>query len=270
MKKLIFSIDSILMDAITPNKQVGSIAKNSIVGFWLGATLLLWIFSGSRLLPSPLDILTALKMMITEKNFIGELLISITFCMKAMGYAIVFAFITAYLSVLPIFRPICAFVAKARFLSTAGLTFFVGEITPDSGVKKLVMLSFVISVFLVTSMLAVIMEVKKDDLDYARTLRMNEWKSVWEVIIKGKLDMMFEVIRQNFAIAWMMLAMAESLCRAEGGVGILLTDTDKHFHLDEVFAIQVVILCVGIFFDYMLKNMRAWFFPYSVLKLERK
>jgi len=264
------NIKQTVIDAFTPNKNLGATSKNSIFGFWIISTLLLWVLSGSHLLPSPLDIAKALKMMIVDKNFIGELLTSTTFCMKAMGYAIVVSFFVAYLSVLPAFRPICAFVAKARFLSTAGLTFFVGEITPDSGVKKLVMLSFVITVFLVTSMLAVVMDVKKDDLDYARTLRMNEWKAVWAVIIRGKLDMMFEVIRQNFAIAWMMLAMAESLCRAEGGIGILLTDTDKHFHLDEVFGIQVVVLCVGMSFDWLLKKIRAWFFPYSVLKLERK
>jgi NitT/TauT family transport system permease protein len=263
-------LKQVAIDAFTPNKQLGAGSKNSIFAFWICATMLLWFFSGSHLLPSPIDILKALKMMIVDKNFIGELITSTSFCMKAMFYAIIISFVVAYLSVLPIFRPICAFVAKARFLSTAGLTFFVGEITPDSGVKKLVMLSFVITVFLVTSMLSVVMDVKKDDLDYARTLRMNEWKAVWAVIIRGKIDMMFEVIRQNFAIAWMMLAMAESLCRSEGGIGILLTDTDKHFHLDEVFGIQVVILCVGVMFDWLLKMVRVWFFPYSVLKLERK
>ena len=263
-------IKKLALDAVTPNKTLGKSSQNSILGFWLAATMLLWFLGGSKLLPSPIEILVALKNIIVNKNFVGELLISTTFCMKAMWYAIIVSFVVAYLSVLPVFRPICAFVAKARFLSTAGLTFFVGEITPDSGVKKLVMLTFVITVFLVTSMLSVVMEVKKDDLDYARTLRMNEWKAVWAVIIRGKIDMMFEVIRQNFAIAWMMLAMAESLCRSEGGVGILLTDTDKHFKLDEVFAIQLVILCVGISFDWLLKQLRAWLFPYSVLKLERK
>jgi NitT/TauT family transport system permease protein len=260
----------IVIDAFTPNKKLGTGTKNSVLTFWICSVMLLWFISGSSYLPSPLEILKALKTMIVDKNFVGELLISTSFCMRSMGYAIMVSFVVAYLSVIPAFRPICAFVAKARFLSTAGLTFFVGEITPDSGVKKLVMLSFVITVFLVTSMLAVVMDVKKDDLDYARTLRMNEWKAVWAVIIKGKIDMMFEVIRQNFAIAWMMLAMAETLCRSEGGLGILLTDTDKHFKLDEVFAIQLVVLCVGMLFDFLLRMIRVWFFPYSVLKLERK
>ena len=259
-----------ILDILTPNKTLSSNSKASIVVFWIITTVLLWMFLGAKLLPSPVEIVSALKHLIVDKNFTGELLTSTTFCMTAMGYAVLFSFIIAYLSVLPIFRPLCAFVAKARFLSTAGLTFFIGEITPDSSVKKLVMLSFAITVFLVTSMLSVIMEVKKEELDYARTLRMNEWRAVWEVIIRGKIDAMFEVIRQNFAIAWMMLASAESLCRAEGGIGILLTDTDRHFRLDEVFAIQIVVLIVGISFDYLLKVLRSWLFPYSVLKLERK
>lgn len=253
-----------------PNKTLDKKSTSTILVFWICLILGIWIFLGSKLLPSPNEILSALKSLIDDKNFTGELLNSTSFCMHAMFDAIIICFFIAYLSVLPFFRPICAFIAKARFLSTAGLTFFVGEITPDSGVKKLVILSFAITVFLVTSMLSIVIETKKEELDYARTLRMNEFKVVWEVIIKGKLDAMFEVIRQNFAIAWMMLASCESLCRSEGGIGILLSDTDKHFKLDQVFAIQIVVLCLGIFFDYLFKLLKGWLFPYSVLKLERK
>ena len=260
----------ILINIITPNKKIAGTSKNTILMIWIFSIFFFWFFSGSKLLPTPFEILKALKNIIYQKHFIGELLTSLFFCVKAMGWACLVSFFFAYLSVIPLFRPMCAFLAKARFLSTAGLTFFVGEITPDSGVKKLVMLSFVISVFLVTGMLSIIMSVTKDELDYPRTLGMNEWQSTWEVIIRGKIDQMFEMIRQNFAIAWMMLAMAESLCRSEGGIGILLGDTDKHFKLDEVFAIQTVILCVGITFDWILKLIKAWLFPYSQLKLERK
>ena len=81
---------------------------------------------------------------------------------------------------------------------------------------------------------------------------------------------MFEAIRQNFAIAWMMLAMTESICRAQGGIGVLLRDTDKHYKLEEVFALQITILLEGIEFDYLLTQIKIMLFPYSVIKLERK
>lgn len=261
---------SIAIDSFTPNKNVTLGIQNSILTFWIVATMLLWVFAGSHLLPSIFDILGAFQHLFLQKNFAFHLIVSTMFCLKALGWAVVVSFILAYASVLPFFRPLCAFVAKARFLSTAGLTFLAGEITNDTNGKKLLMLSFAITVFLVTSMLSVVMEVKKEELDYARTLRFNEWRAVWEVIIRGKIDLMLDVIRQNFAIAWMMLAMTESICRAEGGIGVLLGDSEKHFKLEEVFAIQITILIVGIGFDWFLRKLRAMFFPYSVLKLERK
>src|SRR5690349_19384716 len=119
---------TIFTDVVTPNKNVSNTTKNFILMFWLGMTFILWTFSGSRLLPSMIDIVGAFKTLFLQKNLLLELLTSTFFCLKAMLYAILISFIVAYLSVLPVFRPMCAFVAKARFLSTAGLTFIVSEI----------------------------------------------------------------------------------------------------------------------------------------------
>ncbi len=259
-----------IKDSVTPNKTIGNTTSIMILTFWCIFTLLIWFSSDSKIFPNPINIGIALMDLITKNDFIRELISSTMFCLKAMFYAVVVSFIFAYLSVIPLFRPICAFVAKARFLSTAGLTFLMAEMTQDTSGQKIALLVFAISVFLVTSMIGVIMEVKKEDLDYARTLRLNEWEAVWEVIIKGKMDQMFEVIRQSFAISWVMLTMVENLCRADGGIGVILTDQNKHFHMDQVFAIQIVILLIGISFDYLLKKSREWLFPYSVIKLERK
>ena len=56
---------------------------------------------------------------------------------------------------------------------------------------------FGITVFFVTSMLSVIQGITKNEFNHARTLRMNEWEVVKEVIVLGKLDQVFEIIRQN-------------------------------------------------------------------------
>ena len=44
--------------------------------------------------------------------------------------------------------------------------------------------------------------------------------------------------------------MVEGIARSEGGVGAMLLNQNKHFHLAEVFAIQLLILVVGILQDY--------------------
>jgi NitT/TauT family transport system permease protein len=126
------------------------------------------------------------------------------------------------------------------------------------------------TVFFVTSMAAVIAAIPKSDFDHARTLRMKEWRVVWEIVVLGTADKAFEVLRQNAAIGWMMLTMVEGIARSEGGVGVMLLNEQKHFMLAEVYAIQVVILTLGLFQDYMIGVLRKLFCPYADLKLERR
>jgi NitT/TauT family transport system permease protein len=125
------------------------------------------------------------------------------------------------------------------------------------------------SVFFVTSFCEVISSINKNEFIQARTLRMSEWRVVWEVIILGKLDQVFEVIRQNFAIAWMMLTMVEGISRADGGVGTLLLNQSKYMNMGGIFAIQISILIVGVFFDYLFGYLKTLLFPYSNLTKEK-
>ena len=68
----------------------------------------------------------------------------------------------------------------------------------------------------------------------------------------------------------MMLAMVEGIVKSEGGVGTALIAQDKYFHLPEVFAIQIVILIVGLSQDAMIGLLRRACCPYADLTLERR
>jgi NitT/TauT family transport system permease protein len=98
---------------------------------------------------------------------------------------------------------------------------------------------------------------------------MNNWQALLEVVIIGRLDQVFEVMRQNFAIAWMMITMVEGLNMSEGGLGTMLIKSNKYIDLGTVFAILVIIFGMGICFDYLLKQLRNWFFPYSKLLIKK-
>ena len=176
----------------------------------------------------------------------------------------------AYLTVLPVFRPLVAAVSKGRFLSIVGFTFIFTLIFGGGHPLKTSLLVFAVTVFYVTSMAAVIAAIPKGDFDHARTLRMSEWRVVWEVVILGTADKAFEVLRQNAAMGWMMLTMVEGIVRSEGGVGAMLLGESKHFLLAEVFAIQLVILLVGLFQDYVIGVARRLVCPYADLTLERQ
>ena len=80
----------------------------------------------------------------------------------------------------------------------------------------------------------------------------------------------FEILRQNAAIGWMMLTMVEGISRSEGGIGAMLLNQNKHFHLAEVFAIQLLILVFGMLQDYSLGALKRAVLPYADLEREAR
>ena len=83
------------------------------------------------------------------------------------------------------------------------------------------------------------------------------------MIIVGKADQVFEIVRQNFAIAWMMITMVEGLNMSEGGIGTLLIKYNKYNDLPHVLALQVVVFGLGLCFDLLLGRLRHWLFAYT-------
>ena len=88
-------------------------------------------------------------------------------------------------------------------------------------------------------------------------------RKLYEVVIKGKLHLVLEVIRQNFAIAWMMITSVEGICMSEGGLGTMMIKSNKYLKMDDVFGVLIVILILGIIFDYLFDVMKVWIFPYT-------
>ncbi len=231
--------------------------------------LALWWLMPFRIIPKPAEVFHALGDLWME-GLGRELIISFTLNLEALFWTVVLSLLLAYLTVLPAFRPIVAAVSKGRFLGLIGLT-LIFTLTVGGGHRlKLSLLVFGMTVFFVTSMASVIANLPKEKFDHARTLGMGEWRVVWDVVVLGTADEAFEVLRQNAAIGWMMLTMVEGISRAEGGVGAMLLNQNKHFHIAEVFAIQIVILVVGILQDYAIGGLRRVICPYSELTLERR
>jgi len=69
-------------------------------------------------------------------------------------------------------------------------------------------------------------------------------------------------MRQNFAISWMMITMVEGFAMSEGGIGTLLIKSNKYLSLSPVFAMLVVVLMLGLIFDFALAQLRNSLFPY--------
>ncbi len=199
-----------------------------------------------------------------------ELIVSFSLNVQAMAWATVISLGLAYLTVVPFFQPIVQAISKGRFLGMVGLTFFFTVIFASGHRLKVSLLVFGVAVFFVTSMIDVVAQVPKEKFDLARTLRMGEWRVVWEVLVLGRADAAFDAMRQNAAMGWMMLTMVEGISRSEGGVGALLLNQNKHFRLEAVFAIQIAILVIGLLQDYVLGLAKTFLFPYASLQLEKR
>ncbi len=252
-----------------PNRVVSPNTLKLIIGVELAIALIIWINSPFKILPRPGEVFGALGKLWTSQGLLTELETSFTLNLEALAYSAILSLILAYLTVIPVFRPIVAALSKGRFLSMIGFTTVFMLIGLGGHHLKVGLLVYGITVFFVTSMASVIVSVPKSEFDHARTLRMSEWRVVWEVVILGTADKAFEVLRQNAAMGWMMLTMVEGIVKSEGGVGTMLIAQDKYFHLAEVFAIQIVILVVGLFQDSMIGLIRRIVCPYADLVTER-
>ncbi len=259
-----------LLDAFLPNRSISRSTFLIIVAVQLAIFLLIWITSPFKVLPKPGDVFSAYGDLWNKQGLGQNLLASIELNVKAVIISSIICLLAAYLTVIPFFRPIITAVSKARFLSLLGFSFVFTLILGGGPGLKLSLLVLGMSVFFLTSMASVVSDIPKAEFDHARTLRMPEWKVVWEVVVLGTFDQAFEVLRQNAAIGWMMLTMVEGISRADGGIGVLLDSQRKFFHMDAIFAIQLAILVVGLCQDYLIGFIRNLLCPYANLTLERK
>ncbi len=258
-----------LVNIVLPNRAVSANTMRIIVAVEIAIVLLVWLNSPFKVLPRPDEVLSALKRLWADEGLGQELMSSFMLNLQALAWSSAITLVLAYLTVLPVFRPIATGISKLRFLSLTGLTIVFTLLFGGGHPLKLSLLVFGITVFYITSMASVVANVSKAELDHARTLRMREWRVVWEVVILGTIDRAFEVLRQNAAIGWMMLTMVEVIVRS-GGVGEMLMNEYKHFRLADMFAIQLVILIVGLLQDGAIVALRKLCCPYADLTLDRK
>lgn len=251
-----------VLSLFTPNFSKKTIGW--LIGSQLAFGILLWIFSPFVFLPKPGEVFSSLSDL-WNAGLGGELITSLYLNGEAVCIAAIISLLLAYSSCIDFMRPIIGAVGKLRFLSLTGLTFFFTLMTTSGHELKLSLLVFSVVIFNLVGMLDVICSISGEQIDLARTLRMNNWQIVWEVIILGQADKMIDVLRQNAAIGWMMLTMVETMSREGGGIGTWLTDQNHHFHLAAVMAIQLVILSCGLSQDYFFGFIKKLFCPYATL-----
>ena len=254
-----------LWRAFLPNRAVDSATALLLVSVWSAAALLVWIFSPFATLPTPREVFGALSELWWKQGMGPELGVTCKLILHALVLTVVISMLLSYAVVIAAFRPLVAAVCKLRFLGLVGLVFPFTLLTGGGYPLKVALLTFGMTTFFVTSMAEIVLCVPQVEFDHMRVLGASEIRIVWEVVVRGTLDRALEVMRQNLAMGWAMITMVEGISRAEGGVGALILNQNKHFLLAEVYAILLVILLLGLLMDYALGALTGLAFPYSRL-----
>lgn len=231
----------------------------------------LWVVAPATTgIPSPLAVAAEWNNLALNKGMLLELGKSIEVIAYALVFSSLIAWVLAAMQTATMFKPSGALISALRFLGFAGLTYLFTLWTSSQFSLKVSLLTFGMTVFLARSMIDVVNSTPQSEIDYARSLGLGGWGLTWELMVRGKSGDMLDLIRQNAAVGWTLLAMVEGITRSSGGIGALLLGENKYFNLASVFAIQLTILGYGIFQDYLLSGFRALVCPWTRLNRSDK
>jgi len=259
-----------LSDAFLPHRPIDRTIAIALVLFWVGLALLVWFLSPFESLPTPPEVWGALGEMWMREGLSQELFTTLKLIFHSLLYTVIISMLLSYATVSAFFRPLVEAISKLRFLGLTGLVIPFTLITGGGYDLKVYLLTFGMTTYFLTAMAQVVVEIPREQIDHMRALGAGELRVLWEVVILGTFDKALDVLRQNLAIGWTMITMVEGISRAEGGLGAMILNQNKHFKLPEVYAIMLLILVVGLVLDYAMGVLTRALCPYAELDRVRR
>ncbi len=253
---------------LEPNRTVSRSWLWACGAVWLCAFALAWALAPASVLPTPLEVARAWRELITEQGLVAHVCSSLYTSSLALLWTTAISAGFCYLAVLPVARPLAPLLSKLRFWGFAGVSIAFTLWLHGGRELKVALLVFGMCGFFSASLLDELRAIPSERYEYARSLGMSEWRVVWDVVILGTSDKLFDVVRQNAAMGWMLLTMVEVLVRSEGGVGVLLANQSKHLELASIAALQLTIFALGLLQDLALSGLKRLCCPWAYLKVE--
>ena len=96
-------------------------------------------------------------------------------------------------------------------------------------------------------------------LQTAVTLGATKAQILTKVLIPGALPAIGEALRVMNGIGWTYVILAEVI-NAQYGLGALITVAGKRSHVDQIFALVLVILAIGLVSDWILRRLNGALF----------
>lgn len=243
-----------LKKLFTPFSYVDSRILTVVGIFQLMLLILAWVFliPEKTLFPHLGEVIDGWKQM-WNNGFFFEIMASLKLAMIATVISVLVSAIIAYATTIPFFKPIGKFFTKLRYNPIQGFTLFLTQISGGGRNLQITLLVIFMSFYFIDSLIVMINAIPEEDIIRRKAQKMSNWKVLWKVVITDRLDYLFEIVRQNLSITFMMLVSVEAMNKAAGGMGAVLNDTNRALNFPKIFAIQITILIIGILIDSVLR-----------------
>jgi NitT/TauT family transport system permease protein len=214
------------------------------------------------ILPSPTDVLRAFPVLHFEEALV-----------RSAGWSIwrvTMGFVFATLVAIPLgllmgtFPPVKYFFAPIldplRFLPISALVPLTIVWFGIEEMQKITFLFLGIFVYLLPLVVEAVEGVDEVYLQTATTLGATKGQIVRYVLIPGSMPALAEALRVMNGIGWTYVILAEVI-NARYGLGALITVAGKRSHVDQIFALVIVILVIGVVSDFVIRflNRRLFF-----------
>jgi NitT/TauT family transport system permease protein len=250
--------------AALTNRQARSLALTGLVAFF-GAWCAL-SYGGlvpTIILPSPTDVVKAFPVLHFEEALVRSAIASLY--RVSMGFllsALVSIPLGLLMGTFPAIKYFCSpILDPLRFLPISALVpLFIVWFGIDD-LQKIVFLFVGTFVYMLPLVVEAVENVEEVYLQTATTLGASKSQLVWHVLIPGSLPAIGEALRVMNGIGWTYVILAEVI-NAHYGLGALITVAGKRSHVDQIFALVLVILVIGVVTDQILrfinKQLFAW------------
>lgn len=247
------------------SRAQSALSALAIWGLFFGV----WVFATANglvnelLVPAPQQVFATTYELFFERDFGGDVLISIGRVLAAFAMAAAVAIplgvmMGSFPAVEAIFAP---FVSAWRYLPAPSfipillMWFGTGE------APKLALLFLGVIFFLITLIMDHTKNVREELIETALTLGAGQATVVRRVIFPAVLPDIVTSMRQMLAITWTYLVIAE-IVASTTGIGAMMMRARRFLNTDEILSGIIVIGVLGLAFDLAFKALHAWGFPY--------
>ncbi len=215
------------------------------------------------ILPSPTEVLKAFPILHFEEALVRSALASL--------YRVMMGFLLAAVVAIPLglfmgtFPPVKHFFSSMldpiRFLPISALVplFIVWFGIED--MQKIMFLFVGTVVYLLPLVVTAVEDVDDVYLQTATTLGATRSQLIRHVLVPGSMPAIGEALRVMMGVGWTYVILAEVI-NAPLGLGALINVAGKRSHVDQIFALVMVILAIGVATDFLMrainKRLFAW------------